>query len=72
MNSDKYKNYCLKLKSEVGMEVLKSKQTRVVYRDNQHIRIVHPYACLLSTTLAVLVNKSSSITQSDEPIRKQA
>ena len=43
----KYKNNCLKLKNEVGMEVLKSKQTRVVYRDNQHIRIVHPYACFL-------------------------
>ena len=57
MNSDKYKNNCLKLKNEVGMAVLKSKQTRVVYRDNQHIRIVHPYACL-STTLAVLVNRS--------------
>ena len=62
------KNNCLKLKNEVGMEVLKSKQTRVVYRDNQHIRIVHPYACLLSTALAVLVNrKYSSITQSDKP-----
>ena len=45
MNSDKYKNNCLKLKNEVGMAVLKSKQTRVVYRDNQHIRTVHPYAC---------------------------
>ena len=41
------KNNCLKLKNEVGMEVLKSKQTRVVYRDNQHIRIVHPYAYFL-------------------------
>ena len=41
------KNNCLKLKNEVGMEVLKSKQTRVVYRDNQHIRIVHPYVCFL-------------------------
>ena len=30
----------------------------VVYRDNQHIHIVHPYACLMSTTLAVLVNRS--------------
>ena len=30
------------------MEVLKSKQTRVVYRDNQHIRIVHPYVRLLN------------------------
>ena len=39
------KNNCLKLKNEVGMEVLKSKQTRVVYRDNQHICIVHPYTC---------------------------
>ena len=33
------KNNCLKLKNEVGMAVLKSKQTRVVYRDNQHIRV---------------------------------
>ena len=39
------KNNCLKLKNEVGMAVLKSKQTRVVYRDNQHVRIVHPHAC---------------------------
>ena len=45
MNSDKHKNNGLKLKNEVGMAVLKGKQTRVVYRDNQHIRIVHPYAC---------------------------
>ena len=34
INYNKYKNNCLKLKNEVGMEVLKSKQTRVVYRDN--------------------------------------
>ena len=40
------------------MAVIKSKQTTVVYRDNQHIRIVLPYACLMSTTLAVLVNRS--------------
>ena len=33
----KYKKPLLKLKNEVGMAVLKSKQTRVVYRDNQHI-----------------------------------
>ena len=33
------KNNCLKLKNEVGMAVLKSKQTRVAYRDNQHICI---------------------------------
>ena len=66
MNSDKIsiKNNCLKLKNEVGMEVLKSKQTRVVYRDNQDIRIVHPYACLVSTTLAVLVNRSIYIVVS--------
>ena len=44
--------------------MLKSKQTRVVYRDNQHIRIVHPYACLMSTTLAVLVNGSMYIVVS--------
>ena len=61
MNSDKYKKQSLKIENEVGMAVLKSKQTRVVYRDNQHIRIVHPYACLLSTTLAVLVNKKASV-----------
>ena len=42
------------------------KRTNKNSRDNQHIRIVHPYACYLSTSLAVLVNRSSSITQSDE------
>ena len=43
---NKYKkNNCLKLKNKVGMAVLKSKQARVVYRDNQHIHMVHPYAC---------------------------
>ena len=42
------KNNCLKLKNEVGMEVLKSKQTRVVYRDKQHIRIVATSLHLLS------------------------
>ena len=45
MNITSIKNNCLKLKNEVGMAVLKSKQTRVVNRDNQHIRRVHPYAC---------------------------
>ena len=35
--------------NQVGMAVLKSNQTRVVYRDNQHIRIVHPYARFLSS-----------------------
>ena len=44
-NYTSIKNNCLKLKNEVGMAVLKSKQTRVVYRDDQHIRRVHPYAC---------------------------
>ena len=39
------KNNCLKLKNEVGMAVLKSKQTRVVYRDNQHIRIIKFVLC---------------------------
>ena len=37
--SNKYKNNCL-MKSEVGMAVLKSKQTRVASRGNQHIRII--------------------------------
>ena len=37
INNTSIKNNCLKLKNKVGMEVLKSKQTRVVYRDNQHI-----------------------------------
>ena len=40
------------------MAVLKSKQTRVlrvVYGDNQHIRIVHPY------TLAFLGSASDSV-----------
>ena len=31
-------------------------------RGNQHICIVHPYTCLLSTSLAVLVNGSKHIT----------
>ena len=35
--------------NQVGMAVLKSNQTRVAYRDNQHIRIVHPYAHFLSS-----------------------
>ena len=49
------KNNCLKLKNEVGMEVLKSKQTRVVYRDNQHIRIVHPYVLFLGSSDCVIL-----------------
>ena len=47
--------------------MLKSKQTRVVYRDNQHMRMAHRYACFLSITLVILMNRNSSITQSDEP-----
>ena len=36
----KYKNNCLKLKNEVGMTVLKSKQTRVVA---SYIKIISTY-----------------------------
>ena len=57
------KNNCLKLKNEVGMEVLKSKQTRVVYRDNQHIRIVHPYACFLIGSSECVILLYTSIHQ---------
>ena len=57
------KNNCLKLKNEVGMEVLKSKQTRVVYRDNQHIRIVHPYACFLIGSSDCVILLYTSIHQ---------
>ena len=49
------KNNCLKLKNEVGMAVLKSKQIRVVYRDNQHICIVHPYTCFLGSSDCVIL-----------------
>ena len=61
------KKNCLKLKNEVGMEVLKSKQTRVVHRDNQHIRIVHPYACffrlvrLCDTTIYFLFTNTAKV-----------
>ena len=57
------KNNSLKLKNEVGMEVLKSKQTRVVYRDNQHIRIVHPYACFLIGSSDCVILLYTSIHQ---------
>ena len=57
------KNNCLKLKNEVGMAVLKSKQTRVVYRDNQHIRIVHPYACFLIGSSDCVILLYTSIHQ---------
>ena len=53
----------LKLKNEVGMEVLKSKQTRVVYRDNQHIHIVHPYACFLIGSSDCVILLYTSIYQ---------
>ena len=43
------------MKSEVGMANKSS-------RDNQHICIVHPYTCFLSTSLAVSVNRSRSIS----------
>ena len=50
------KNNCLKLKSEVGMAVLKSKQTRLraVYRDNQHIRIVQSLLLLFEYNLSCI------------------
>ena len=48
INSDQYQKYYnyLKMKSEVGMAVLKSKQTRLVWIISTYI--VHPYACFLS------------------------
>ena len=46
--------------------MLKLKQTNKSNREYQHIGIVHPYTCFLSTSLAISVNRSSSITQSDE------
>ena len=54
-NNTSIKINCLKLKSEVGMAVLKSNQTRVVYRDNQNILIVHPYACFLGSSDCVIL-----------------
>ena len=51
----------VKLIMEVGMAVLKSKQTRIYYsRDNQDIYsiVVHPYACFLSNndTITIIIN----------------
>ena len=63
LKENKYKNNCLKLKNEVGMEVLKRKQTRVVYRDNQHICIVHPYACFLIGSSDCVILLYTSIHQ---------
>ena len=37
---------------------------------NQHICIVHPYTGFLSTGLAVSVNRSKSITRSDEKSKR--
>ena len=45
------------MKSEVGMHGSAKKQTNKSSRGNQHICIVHPYACFLSTSLAVLMNE---------------
>ena len=59
------KNNCLKLKNEVGMAVLKSKQTRVVA---SYIEIISTYVYSTSlrllteyTTLVVLVNRSKIV-----------
>ena len=46
MNITSIKNNYLKLKNEVGMAVLKIKQTRVVHRDNQHIPYVEYFPTL--------------------------
>ena len=54
------------MKSEVSRDGSAKKQTNKSSRGNQHIYIVHPYTCLLSTSLAVLVNGSKHITKSDE------
>ena len=51
INSDKCKKKkidCLKLKSEVGMALLKCKQTRLVGIISTYMYVVHPYACFLS------------------------
>ena len=70
------KDNCLKLKSEVGMAVQKSKQTSRTSRDNQHI--IHSTSLRLlfrcnyvstpaynNNNIAISVNKSNSITHSD-------
>ena len=68
------KNNCLKLKSEVGMAVLKSNQTRVVGIISTYV--VHPYACFMimflqKAYIPISVNKCSSITHSDEKSKRR-
>ena len=71
------KNNCLKLKNEVGMAVLKSKQTRVVAN---YIEIISTYVYSTSlrllteyTTLAVLVNRSKIVVSHNlMSLKKQA
>ena len=71
------KNNCLKLKNEVGMAVLKSKQTRVVA---SYIEIISTYVYSTSlrllteyTTLAVLVNRSKIVVSHNlTNLKKQA
>ena len=71
------KNNCLKLKNEVGMAVLKSKQTRVVA---SYIEIISTYVYSTSlrllteyTTLAILVNRSKIVVSHNlTSLKKQA
>ena len=44
------------VKSEVGMAVLKSKQTRVLGIISTYVYIVHAYTCFFNTSLAVHVS----------------
>ena len=61
------KNNCLKLKNEVGMAVLKSKQTRVVV---SYIDIISTYACffrlvrLCDTTILLLFTNTTKVVYS--------
>ena len=71
------KNNCLKLKNEVGMAVLKSKQTRVVA---SYIEIISTYVYSTSlrllteyTTIAALVNRSKIVVSHNlTNLKKQA
>ena len=71
------KKNCLKLKNEVGMAVLKSKQTRVVA---SYIEIISTYVYSTSlrllteyTTLAILVNRSKIVVSHNlTSLKKQA
>ena len=77
MNSDKYKKQLLKLENEVGMAVLKSKQTRVVA---SYIEIISTYVYSTSlrllteyTILVVLVNRSKIVVSHNlTSLKKQA